>query len=154
MTIKQGTHAPFRFPVLITTTEIVRVVQFTPSCRYDIGVNQKELNKLIGVGYFPHHSRNSVGFSWRYDLASDMIEVIAHWFDHGEEYQLPIKFVAIGSKNTLVMRRHDIMHELFIGKDRVLIDLPACELGVLFQPSFGVFKTAPHNITINIKKLK
>jgi hypothetical protein len=154
MTIKKGTHSPFRFPVIVTSPEIVRVVQFTPSCRYDIGNDQSDINKLFGVGYFPHHHRNSIRFGWRYDQASDMIEILAYWYAQKERLWESMKFVAIGSKNVFVMRRHEDMHELFIGKDRLIIDMPACEVGYLLQPYFGGNRTAPHDITINIQKLK
>jgi len=154
MTIKQGTHAPFRFPVLFTTSEYVRVVQFTPSCRYDIDKNQKDINKLFGVGYFPTHRKNSVRFGWRYDLVSGMVEVLVNWCDNGDIYWNTFGFVAIGRKNTMVIRRHENMHEMFMGKEKMTIDMPSPQIGYMLHPSFGVNQTAPHDITINITQLK
>ena len=154
MTIKKGTHAPMRFPVVVTSSEIARVVQFTPSCRYDIGSDQSDINKLFGVGYLPHHHTYSARFGWRYDTASDMIEILAYWYDKGERLWESMKFVAIGSKNIMVLRRHENMHEFYIGKERLQIDLNSCEWGFLLQPYFGGNRVAPHDITINISHVK
>ena len=154
MRIRKGTHAPLRLPSIVTSSEIARLVQFTPSCRYDIGSDQSDINKLFGVGYLPHHHHNSARFGWRYDTASGMIEVLAYWYANKERMWESLKFVAIGSRNTMVIRRHENMHEFYIGKERLQIALPSCEVGFLLHPYFGGNRTAPHDITINITDIK
>ena len=148
MIIKKGTHAPFRFPRLITSGEQAYSVTFMPSCRYDIGIEQADINKLFGVGYFPSHHVTSVRFGWRYDISSGMIELMAYWYHDRVRQWSSLRFVAIGARNQLVIRRQGDCHELWVGPDRHLIPVPGRIVGYALGPYFGGNMTAPHDIRI------
>ena len=135
---------------MTTRTQIAYKVQFTPSCRYDIGVEQSDINKLFGIGYLPSHHRNSVRFGWRYDKASDMIEILAYWYKNGVREWRSLKFIAIGARYPMVLMRLGDIHELWIGAERHIVDVPSQQVGFLLRPYFGGNMTAPHDITINL----
>lgn len=154
MIIRKGTHAPFRFPCITDSPELVHKITFTESCRYDIGAEQADVNKLFGIGYFPHHHKRSVRFGWRYDLAGGMIEVVAYWYMRGERYFLPMGLVSIGSPHVYVIRRHENMHQLYLDNRPPLeLPVPGSHWGYLLRPYFGGNMTAPHDIEIKFAPL-
>ena len=153
MIIRKDTHAPFRWPRLVTSSELAYTATFMPSCRYDIGVEQADINKLFGVGYFPHHHRDSVRFGWRYDIASGMVEIMAYWYLNRVRQWQSLKFAAIGQRNTLVLRRLGYCHELWVGPDRHIIDVPSRPVGYWLGPYFGGNMTAPHDIELKLDLL-
>lgn len=153
MIIRKGTHSPLRCPRLIWSSEQAYSVTFMPSCRYDIGIEQADINKLFGVGYFPSHHHNSVRFGWRYDIASGMVEVLAYWYLNRVRQWRSLKFVAIGARNQMVMRRLGNCHELWVGPDRHIIDVPSRLIGFALEPYFGGNLTAPHDIEIKLEPI-
>lgn len=153
MTIRQGTHSPFRLPSVVTEYEIAHRVMFTPSCRYDIGPEQSDVNKLFGVGYAPHHHRNSVRFGWRYDRQSDMIEILAYWYLDGQRYIHPMMFAGIGQTLHYAIRRNADHHLLIARWQTFSVPVHSQRVGYLLRPYFGGNMTAPHDITINMTRL-
>lgn len=68
-----------------------KFITFTDSCRYDIGKEQKDWNKLFGfsLGFFPLYKQymqheNSVRFGWRYNPEKDCIEITPYIYKDGE----------------------------------------------------------------------
>jgi hypothetical protein len=153
MIIRKGTHSPLRFPCMTGSTELVHKVTFTESCRYDIGAEQADVNKLFGIGYLPHHHRNSVRFGWRYQHAGGMVEVLAYWYHEGSRMFIPMGLVSIGTPHVYVMRRHENMHQLYLDKTLLEIPVPAPRYGFLLRPYFGGNMTAPHDIEIKFAPL-
>ena len=79
--IKQGKHrfTPYIFGVTFRKHWKL-AISFDPSCKYDIGQDQKDINKIFGVGYIswdaikwciknrkPLHHYNSWRIGWHYD---------------------------------------------------------------------------------------
>jgi hypothetical protein len=124
-----------------------------PSCRYEIGSEQADVNKLFGIGYLPHHHRNSVRFGWRYDIASGMVEVMAYWYVEGMRNMHSMGFVAIGSNHIYVIRRHMDMHQLFLDKKLLEVPVPSHRYGFKLGPYFGGNMKAPHDIEIQFKPI-
>lgn len=153
MIIRKGTHSPLRFPCMTGSTELVHKVTFTESCRYDIGPEQADVNKLFGIGYLPHHHRNSVRFGWRYVHAGGMVEILAYWYRNGERYMNPMALVSIGTPHVYVMRRHENMHQLYLDKTLMEIPVLSHRYGFLLGPYFGGNMTAPHDIEIKFAPL-
>ena len=46
-------------------------VSFTESCRYNVGKDQSDINKLFGFSVGMHH-KNSVRVGWRYVPSADL----------------------------------------------------------------------------------
>ena len=156
MTIPQGKHAPFRWPALITQMQVIRYdVVFTHTCRYDIGnANQGDINKLFGIGYWPHHSYQSVRFGWNY-LSSDNINIHAYWYLNGERYSKYLGSVKIGMRHTYVIMPSEKSHNLqVIGRGiSCTVPVPGSRFAYRLGPYFGGNQVAPHNMTIYMDKL-
>lgn len=56
---------------------------FTKSCRYMIGADQTDKNKLFGWSYGIHH-KNSVRCGWYYDIENDSIKLCLYVYDDGK----------------------------------------------------------------------
>lgn len=168
MVIRKGTHSPFRIPRLLVDPKVMSYnVTFTPSCRYDIGpADQLDVNKLFGIGYFPHHHINSIRFGWRYNPDfTDSMEIMAYWYDTGERMMHSMGFVDIGKEYTyemwVVRGNGHALHHLKVsggGKSKahylhheVLLDHP-CDMGYALGLYFGENQRAPHNMEIIMKK--
>ncbi len=153
MTIRQGCHSVIALPSIVTDNDVTYRIQFTESCRYNIGSEQYDINKLFGIGYAPHHHKNSVRFGWRYDLKSDMIEILAYWYLNGIRYWHPLNFVAIGANNHYQITRFADRHDLSLKFETFSVPVRNRGIGYLLRPYFGGNMPAPHDITINMRRL-
>jgi len=162
--IKKNTHSSFKFPSLVIGEDrIAYKVRFGPSCRYDIGLaDQLDINKLFGIGYFPHHHRNSMRFGWRYVIEMDAIEIMAYYYVDGHRMYEHVSFLRIDGNYTLIM---NILPEghlltvldddmLSIAGDVLINHLKGRNFGYLLRPYFGGNQTAPHDIYIDIERIK
>lgn len=140
-------------PCIVTSDELTYKVMFTPSCRYDVGEDQSDVNKLFGIGYAPHHHYNSARFGWRYEKSSDMIEIMAYWYLDGKRHMQSIVFVAIGHTLHYAIRRCADHHLLMVRNNTYSVPVARQMAGILLQAYFGGNKTAPHDIHINMTRL-
>ena len=107
MVIKKATHSPFRMIKLLRSNKVLKArVAFTDSCRYDIGSDQSDINKLFGFSFLtwkifkkkkisifgktmnipwvrPMHHYNSFRFGWTYSPTKDVIEIYTYWYTNG-----------------------------------------------------------------------
>jgi hypothetical protein len=160
MVIKKGTHSPFRLPrLLFGGRKLAYTVVFKNSCRYEIGSDQTDINKLFGIGYFPHHHRNSVRFGWVYNPSkNDTMEIYAYWYDKGERkyefmcdvpinspayYEMTVEYSASVGR---YFRLSVTFDKEVVGAKPVLIRPQS--VGYLLRPYFGGNQTAPHNMEI------
>jgi hypothetical protein len=99
MRIKKGKHGNIHLPRIVSPKkELKRQATFTDSCRYDIGDDQSDINKLYGIGFLPWHRKNSIRFGWRYVKETDKIEILAYWYINSTRYNESICFVDINQK--------------------------------------------------------
>lgn len=164
VTIKKGTHSSYKFPsLLIDEGKITYKVKFTPSCRYDIGIaDQLDINKLFGIGYFPHHHKNSMRFGWRYLIHMDAIEAMAYYYVDGQRVFQHIAFLKMNNNYTFIMYILPDGHLLtvldddlkMVAGDLLVNTLVGKKIGYALHPYFGGNQTAPHNIQIEMKKIK
>jgi hypothetical protein len=99
--IPTGHHyaRPFRLGIWWRKTSFTWVVKFDESCRYDLGnEDQFDTNKLVGIGYLPHHHKNSARFGWRYDIETDRIILSAYCYVNGRRVIQHICFCEIGKE--------------------------------------------------------
>jgi hypothetical protein len=154
--IKAGTHSPFRVPSLLWSPNRIRYdVTFTESCRYNIGPEQDDINKLFGIGYFPHHHDNSVRFGWRYRNDIDIIEIMAYWYKDGQRDFAYLCSVEIGKQwryDLTIGQSNQSMH--VVGKSvPYIVPVRPRRMGYLLQPYFGGNMTAPHDIEIKMQRV-
>lgn len=154
MKIKKGTHAPLRLPkILLNTRCLSYEVEFTDSCRYDIGSeDQGDINKLFGVGYFPSHHYNSVRIGWNYDIPTDKIKLWAYWYEKGQRKWAYLKSVDVNTTHCFSIRMENNEHVIDLGDVVYTIGVKPKFIGYLLAPYFGGNQVAPHDIIIHLKK--
>lgn len=99
-TFKKGRHRPkpfriaalnpiFRFNKEYFKKTFSKQFMFHPDCRYDIGIDQSDWNKLYGVflGVFGIH-KHSFRFVWRYCQEYDKIEIGAYYYFNTEKWRV------------------------------------------------------------------
>jgi hypothetical protein len=160
VTIKKGTHAPFRIPKVIPGKyhQYSHYIVFTESCRYDLkNEDQADINKLFGIGYFPNHHENSVRFGWRYITDLDAMEIMAYWYTNKERKWNHVCFVSIEKVYQYILNITGNFHTLSVydgtspvGDFTIYDDVKPMSFGYLLRPYFGGNRKAPHNMTIKI----
>lgn len=161
--IPKGKHRarPLRFGIWWRRGIFQWKVTFAKSCRYDLGgPDQQDVNKLIGVGYFPGHHKNSARFGWRYWPVTDTIELLAYCYNNGERITKHLGYCKIGVTYRI---------ELFAAMWAYYFMLDDAEGNAIAQAEvvhtnkrwlqyqlgtyFGGNRLAPHEIKIQIENL-
>lgn len=159
VTIKKGTHAPLRIPKIIRGVNHQHFynITFTESCTYDLkNEDQADINKLVGIGYFPSHHTNSVRFGWRYIVDKGVIEIMAYWYSNKERKWDHVCFVSLEKEYLYILNITTGLHTLSVydGKDIVgdftIDDVESKKYGYLLRPYFGGNQKAPYDMTIKI----
>ena len=154
MKIQKETHAPLRLPCLLINPKLLAYrVAFTESCRYDIGRNQGDINKLFGIGYFPHHHDNSVRIGWNYDLVSGKINLFAYWYLQKERHWFYLRSVNIGEVNYFSIQVREQDHIIDVAGRKYCVDVAGRSVGYLLRPYFGGNRTSPHTMIIDLQKI-
>jgi len=154
MRIKKGTHAPIRLPkIMLTPSLICYRVAFTQSCKYDIGNDQGDINKLFGIGYFPSHHKNSVRIGWNYDTVSGKICLWAYWYKDGKRCWDYLRSVDIGVPYYFKIYIGDGEHTIDVSGRRYTVDTEPQKISYLLRPYFGGNQTAPHDMIIDMKQV-
>lgn len=165
LTIHKHSHRPawwFLFLRLWYNKKIIRR-QFTLSfdCKYDLGDNdQDDHNKLFGIGYFPSQHTDSARIGWRYDTNKEKFILSAYCYANGVRSMKVLcevfankPYLASITKsalyyNFLVMQKDT---KIIVGSESVYYGHKkkwCFYLGLYF----GGNKTAPHNMTVELKK--
>lgn len=147
------------FPLIVTTTTLRRAIKFDTSCAYDLkSDDQLDINKLFGVGYFPHHHYNSARFGWRWNIEKPAMEIFAHCYDNGErksEYicDVPLRvycdYVLNVNKNSyefIVVTPKGTHYKNIETKPRYF------RFGYFLRPYFGGNRKAPHEMKMKVHK--
>lgn len=150
MTIKKGTHAPCRLPrLLIGTSSLVMSVSFDKSCIYDIGSEQGDVNKLFGIGYFPHHRFKSVRVGWNYNLQTKLIDLFSYWYAENNLTFNYLESTELYKNNIISIDIEKDKHTIHTPSVIQEIYLPSNGNGYLLREYFGGQTKAPHDISIN-----
>jgi hypothetical protein len=129
-------------------------VEFTPSCRYDIGDDQSDINKLFGFGYFPFHRDNSVRFGWRYNPVIDSIAIMAYWYDSGKRGIQHLRNVSIGSLHEYSIQTMGDAHLMKVdGLSHAIVYAKRTGLMYLLHPYFGGNRPAPQTIHLKMYRM-
>jgi hypothetical protein len=155
MKIKKGKHGNIHFPRLIRKA-ITKTVMFTDSCRYDIGDDQSDINKLLGIGYFPYHRMNSARLGWRYIRENDSIELLMYWYKNKARYNESLCQIKINQRYVCSLTTNESSHIFSVKTmDNELLSIKSIDLkprfiGYELFPYFGGNIKAPHDIIIDI----
>lgn len=160
VTIKKGTHAPLRIPKIIRGKWYLHSynIVFTESCRYNLNNgDQADINKLVGIGYFPSHHTNSVRFGWRYVTDLDAMEIMAYWYSNKERKWDHVCFVSLEKEYQYILNITEKFHMLSVYDGTNLVgdfeieDVKPKSFGYLLRPYFGGNQKAPHDMTVKIR---
>lgn len=166
-TIHKGKHraSPLYWlcwwPLLVNPEQVSRKLCFTFSSKYDLGNDdQQDHNKLFGIAYGNIH-RNSARFGWRYDNKKNVFILSAYCYINGERVMTDLctvvanhwydcHIICVGSIYTfkVINQSGDLLCTELISKGHNK------KLGWLLGPYFGGNRTAPHDIIIELKKMK
>jgi hypothetical protein len=162
MKILKGMHMSIdQFTGLWFGAPLERKITFTDSCRYNIGEDQKDWNKLYGMSFgfkplikqFQMHE-NSARFGWRYDPQSDCIEVAPYLYTNGkreyaETLNLSTFFCEIGKEYNMSITAYATYVLYTVGSKHWVLEqnIPA-HRGFTAPLYFGGNKPAPHIIEV------
>jgi hypothetical protein len=157
--IPKGWHFSIpKLPILYTKSEFKWQVKFNNTCKYDIGRDQDDWNKLVGISNTLNPRKESVRFVWRYDLRFDMFEIGVYkeinnkWEVHKLTYvkneaTLNIKF----NDDTVEMFGHDSGRNL--NHAIIVLKFKKNKLTLRTNPYFGGNVPAPHCMNLNLTEL-
>lgn len=154
-TVKKNKHrfSPLQIGLF---PRLERDVRFDFSCRYNVGKDQTDTNKLFGVGYFPGHHRHSARFGWEYDPVSDKILVSAYVYSLGERIDRPMALIPMGKQVRMTITPYEdgyaflIYDGVFTYHETVLCVRPAIKIGYRLGAYFGGTSAATHEMKIEI----
>jgi hypothetical protein len=161
--IPKGKHysRPWHFGIYWRKTSFAWVVKFDESCMYDLGDDdQFDTNKLCGVGYLPHHHKESARFGWRYDTKLQQVELLAYCYVGGKRKIESVCFCDIGKEYHIILNVTSICYHLHayerysttcLGMVTVGHDHNK-KLGYRLGLYFGGNQVAPHEIKVAIKR--
>mgnify|MGYP003575528895 CR=1 FL=1 len=161
--IPEGKHyaLPWRFGLWWRRPVFAWTVKFDDTCRYDLGTeDQFDTNKLIGVGYLPHHHTGSARFGWRYWPDTGQIELSAYCYVDKRRVIYHIALVEIGRRYRLhlsvttmayVFSVEDIEDERAMGGCSIP-HFHRKKLQYRLGAYFGGNSVAPHEMNVQIEK--
>lgn len=155
--IKEGKHSSVERLGQLDQSVLIYDVIFDESARYTINTtDQPDINKLFGFSECnsTHHD-NSARFGWRW--YQDSLQILAYCYQDGK-----VNTAFIGSVELNKSYRYSIrlLEDRYIfridqiGTEVILQRGNVCKKGMyyLLWPYFGGNNTAPHNITILMKR--
>lgn len=140
---------------------------FTDSCRYDIGEDQTDKNKLFGWSYGFHH-KNSTRVTWWYDKINDCIRLCLYDYKDGVVVKkdlggafplnepISIELTTTEADNYITQTAEASFgaqnFKYFFAEDKMLTSyLP--KWGYTLNLYFGGNRRAPHTIKIEKEQL-
>lgn len=128
-------------------------VVFDENCKYNIGKDQLDWNKLVGITTHLNPRKHSIRIAWRYG-GKNIIELAAY---HEEDYKftyLRLGQVKLGEKAVV---------ELFFSMNFVRVTINGKPMTYFFKkrkwvwrlnPYFGGNVAAPHTMSLKLTKIK
>lgn len=131
-------------------------VSFGDNCRYDIGSDQSDINKLFGFSLGMHHE-NSLRVGWRYVPQKDLIEIVTYIYQNGVRLrEKHLDWLNFGQKGEYTIELTDDYYAVFsVGKSVIVKDKIETKkklyLSYPLSLYFGGNCTAPHDMNIDLK---
>ena len=150
--IPKGWHYSLpKWPRLALKENYTWFVKFNNSCKYDIGIEQMDWNKLIGVSNTLNPREDSVRFVWRYVHPIDMFE-IGVYVEKNKKWTVEhIAFIKKCAR--LNMNFYKTLVEVFVNDKMKIVDFGKKRISFISNPYFGGNIPAPHSMTLKINNL-
>jgi hypothetical protein len=152
-TIKAGNHySGFHFRPHLTKHKAAFYAMFTPSCRYDIGPDQSDANKLFG---FTLGLSSSVRWAWKNRAGTDKIILVPYVHEDGKVVRPEGRVeIEIGEEIHLTIIRTSDTRVRFLANGSPVAFHDFREKkpywGRCQYPYFGGNQTAPHDMMISL----
>lgn len=162
VTLRKGHHRQLipTFGIFYNKKTLERLVTFHANCAYKIeGVDQYDINKLVGIGYPPHHHKESARFGWRYNKETNGITLFAYCYVSGKreerqiadvpmEQEIKLKIYISASHYCFDVQYDIIQHWCIVQKKHTK------KWAYLLGPFFGGNRKTPQDMHITLKKPK
>jgi hypothetical protein len=156
--IPKGWHFSIpKFPIFYTKSEFEWNVKFNNTCKYKIGADQMDWNKLVGISNTLDPRIDSIRFVWRYDSYFDMFE-IGVYKETNNKWEVKTLTYVLKEAN-LKMKFYNSFVEL-IGYDgrnlnhaKIVLEFKKNKLTLRTNPYFGGNVPAPHCMNLNLTEL-
>ena len=160
--LKKGAHEPFprrNETTLIKPRLLHATVIFDNSCMYDVGSNQQDWNKLIGLGFVgakdqkigvPPHRIDGVRIGWRWNPQTQRIELGSYAYVRGVLSSKKLAEVKIDEPIDVDIKV-DYNRKVYIVMDQEEISY-VHDKTIAFKTGvyFGGQEVAPHDMRISI----
>lgn len=163
--IKKNRHRarPLHFYIFFNKYAIRKRISFGYGCRYNLPgtYNDEDVNKLFGIGFFPHHHKNSARFGWHYNNDTYKIVITAYCYIDGKRVIEKMTEVPVGFAYDYELLINPFSYSLTIfnpNNGMVMSEkiIPHNGVGKLSYPLsvyFGGNNKAPHDLEISMKNL-
>lgn len=127
-------------------------VKFTNSCKYSIGQDQADWNKLVGVSNHLNPKIDSVRFVWRYLIDDDVFEIAVYKEVSNIFFARPLTTVKAGETLNLEMTFHKSLNNIYVAANHSSTYIVFCPKKWLIgcHPYFGGNIPAPHTISLSV----
>lgn len=156
--IPKGWH--FSIPVLpriCKKNKYTWNVKFNNSCKYKIGQDQSDWNKLVGISNTLNPRKDSIRFVWRYNTDFDLFEIGVYREKDYVWDAKPLTYVL--NEANLTMKFNSDTVELY-GHDArnlnhavIVLNFKKNKVSLRTNPYFGGNIPAPHCINLKLKAL-
>lgn len=181
ITIPKNKHRarPLQLGLNIGSRSLFRSVVFDTSCKYDIGQDQSDWNKLFGIGFIPAwkfllvfvswlsfgvlfknlHHKNSARFVWRYNNLNGMIEIGCYVYNNGVRVSEKLMSVPLNRAFKIAIHVNKGTCDFFCFNEnnvlQVVKEIPVKTGFISYNLGgyFGGNRKAPHTIIYSIKNL-
>lgn len=162
--IHKGKHRawPPRLGLWYNKYAIRRRVRFDFDCRYKIeSDDQYDINKLFGIGYFPNHHKESARFGWRFDYDENKFIISAYCYINGERVMKDICACVANKDYDMVIEVMPYHYEFYVRQSENNLKVGGHmqyrthkkEFSYPLGLYFGGNQTAPHEMTIKMKRI-
>lgn len=135
------------------------IINFTDSCKYDIGKDQSDINKLFGVSYGYHHNQSD-RIGWRYNIKTNMIDILLYSYENKKRYSFhlcshPLNTNLNLSLKVKLTKNYRFVEIKFLDQTKTYCFTHNLKnWGYTLGSYFGGNRTAPHTIKFMLKKVK
>lgn len=147
-------------------------IKFDDSIRYDLGKDQNDVNKLLGVSYGLNHHYQSDRVGFRYSKDQDKVELVLYsyilgkrvptrsigFYEINKEYYITLYVSVSDNKRKVLVTVNDNEVTWIPEENLTEFATEFChepkKLSWITLPYFGGNRRAPHKITIDILKCR
>jgi len=156
--IPKGWHFSIpKLPIICTKNEYTWNVKFNNTCKYDIGQDQYDWNKLIGISNTLNPRKESIRFVWRYNIHFDNFE-IAVYREKNNKWDVQ-KLTYVLKEAYLTMKFNSDTVELYGYDGRnlnhavIVLEFKKNKVSLRTNPYFGGNIPAPHCMNLNLMQI-